>query len=351
MPIRHRRLRPAGACVQSFKTEAGARKSARDVVLVACPGRTAFEVKQPAVHRISKTCRYAWNEIRPRCDKCRVAGNTQWERDPRAAFHGCTGCGTLDPDDPVGGELVIATDLSADYGPGRAEVDRGDAGCDGSRRNRVMYKLYRVGDVRSGTLLDVRERGARHYRRRRNRQGYATNQFIGAFVCVFLQRCPPPHRSPVHRAQPRLAFRVLLLAMAFVLLVPYALVPLYRAVDLVSTLMLWRWAKRACSRRGTRGPAGNKQSLTFTSQYGTVSVSNLPIVSVDDVPSNAPEPHLAPGPAPEPHLAPGPAPHPSRTVPRLPRKPTFSPRSSGWPTCSKKAARSSAHRRSGVGST
>jgi hypothetical protein len=27
--------------------------------------------------------------------------------------------------------------------------------------------------------------------------------------------------------------------MAFVLLVPYALVPLYRAVDLVSTLMLW----------------------------------------------------------------------------------------------------------------
>jgi monofunctional biosynthetic peptidoglycan transglycosylase len=41
------------------------------------------------------------------------------------------------------------------------------------------------------------------------------------------------------------AFRVLLLGMAFVLLVPYALVPLYRAVDPVSTLMLWRWAKRA----------------------------------------------------------------------------------------------------------
>jgi hypothetical protein len=67
---------------------------------------------------------------------------------------------------------------------------------------------------------------------------------------------PAPHRSPVHRAQPRLAFRVLLLGMAFVLLVPYALVPLYRAVDLVSTLMLWRWAKRACSRRGTMGACG-----------------------------------------------------------------------------------------------
>jgi hypothetical protein len=39
-------------------------------------------------------------------------------------------------------------------------------------------------------------------------------------------------------------------------------------------------------------------SLTFTSQYGTVSVSKLPIVSVDGVPSNAPEARPAPNSAP-----------------------------------------------------
>jgi Short C-terminal domain len=46
-------------------------------------------------------------------------------------------------------------------------------------------------------------------------------------------------------------------------------------------------------------------SLTFTSQYGIVSVSTLPIVSVDGVPSKAPEPRSAPTPKPqpEPHRA------------------------------------------------
>jgi monofunctional glycosyltransferase len=38
---------------------------------------------------------------------------------------------------------------------------------------------------------------------------------------------------------------MLVLIVAFVLLLPYALTPLYRVVDPVSTLMLWRWAKRA----------------------------------------------------------------------------------------------------------
>jgi monofunctional biosynthetic peptidoglycan transglycosylase len=37
--------------------------------------------------------------------------------------------------------------------------------------------------------------------------------------------------------------RVLLIAAAALLLLPYALAPLYRAIDPVSTLMLWRWAK------------------------------------------------------------------------------------------------------------
>src|SRR5712691_8522366 len=42
----------------------------------------------------------------------------------------------------------------------------------------------------------------------------------------------------------RLAWGVLI-AVVVVLLLPYLLVPLYRVVDPVSTLMLWRWAKGA----------------------------------------------------------------------------------------------------------
>jgi len=41
-------------------------------------------------------------------------------------------------------------------------------------------------------------------------------------------------------------------------------------------------------------------SLTFTSQYGTVSVSSLPIVSVDGAPGKAPEPRSATAPMPQP---------------------------------------------------
>src|ERR1700682_4676914 len=79
----------AGARVQSFKAEAGPPESARDAVFVACPGGTALDVKQPAVHRISETGGYAWKEIRSRGDKRRLAGVTQGEHDPRVAFHGC----------------------------------------------------------------------------------------------------------------------------------------------------------------------------------------------------------------------------------------------------------------------
>jgi len=48
---------------------------------------------------------------------------------------------------------------------------------------------------------------------------------------------PPARRSPLRRW-----LRVTLTALAIVLLVPYALVPLYRVVDPVSTVMLWRMA-------------------------------------------------------------------------------------------------------------
>jgi monofunctional glycosyltransferase len=41
------------------------------------------------------------------------------------------------------------------------------------------------------------------------------------------------------------AIRVLVLGIVFLLLLPYVLTPLYRVVDPVSTLMLWRWAKGA----------------------------------------------------------------------------------------------------------
>ena len=56
---------------------------------------------------------------------------------------------------------------------------------------------------------------------------------------------------------------------------------------------------------GVSQQQGSGGSLTFTSQYGTVSVANLPVVSVDGAPSNAPEPHAAPAPVqpPEPYRA------------------------------------------------
>src|SRR5882672_10883734 len=50
---------------------------------------------------------------------------------------------------------------------------------------------------------------------------------------------PPPRRP--RRILLRLAW-VLATALVVVLLLPYLLVPLYRVVDPVSTLMLWRWA-------------------------------------------------------------------------------------------------------------
>ena len=45
---------------------------------------------------------------------------------------------------------------------------------------------------------------------------------------------------------------------------------------------------------GVSQQQGSGGSLTFTSQYGIVSVSTLPIVSVDGVPRDAPAPAPAP---------------------------------------------------------
>jgi hypothetical protein len=51
---------------------------------------------------------------------------------------------------------------------------------------------------------------------------------------------------------------------------------------------------------GVSQQQGSGGSLTFTSQYGTVSVATLPIVSVDGVPRDVPAPAPAPMPLPEP---------------------------------------------------
>jgi monofunctional biosynthetic peptidoglycan transglycosylase len=50
-----------------------------------------------------------------------------------------------------------------------------------------------------------------------------------------------PRRAP--RSLPMRVLRILLIGAAILLLLPYVLAPLYRVVDPVSTLMLWRWAK------------------------------------------------------------------------------------------------------------
>src|SRR5262249_51916801 len=54
-------------------------------------------------------------------------------------------------------------------------------------------------------------------------------------------------RRPSRRHGSHLLWRlvqVMAIALALVLLLPYLLVPLYRVVDPVSTLMVWRWATR-----------------------------------------------------------------------------------------------------------
>jgi monofunctional glycosyltransferase len=51
---------------------------------------------------------------------------------------------------------------------------------------------------------------------------------------------PQPRRHPFWRL-----VRIVAIALVLVLLLPYLIVPLYRVVDPVSTLMLWRWATGA----------------------------------------------------------------------------------------------------------
>jgi hypothetical protein len=78
---------------------------------------------------------------------------------------------------------------------------------------------------------------------------------------------------------------------------------------------------------GVSQQQGSGGSLTFTSQHGTVSISQLPIVSVDCDQQHA---ATARG-APPPRNIPGPP------TSRLPRRLTFSARSSGWLTCTRRA--------------
>jgi Short C-terminal domain len=51
---------------------------------------------------------------------------------------------------------------------------------------------------------------------------------------------------------------------------------------------------------GVSQQQGSGGSLTFTSQHGTVSISQLPVVSVDGEPTKAPEPRQAPAPISQP---------------------------------------------------
>jgi monofunctional biosynthetic peptidoglycan transglycosylase len=55
----------------------------------------------------------------------------------------------------------------------------------------------------------------------------------------------PTSASPPQTSSRKWAIRALVVGVAFVLVLPYALAPLYRVLDPVSTLMLWRWARQA----------------------------------------------------------------------------------------------------------
>jgi monofunctional glycosyltransferase len=59
------------------------------------------------------------------------------------------------------------------------------------------------------------------------------------------QRTPVGTVRTISRGHLWRAIRLVLFAAAGLLLVPYALVPLYRVIDPVSTVMVWRWAMRA----------------------------------------------------------------------------------------------------------
>jgi monofunctional glycosyltransferase len=59
-------------------------------------------------------------------------------------------------------------------------------------------------------------------------------------VTMSSERQPQSRRHPLWRL-----VRMVAMALALVLLLPYLLVPLYRVVDPVSTLMVWRWATGA----------------------------------------------------------------------------------------------------------
>src|SRR6202051_2029032 len=136
----------AEARIQAFKVERDTGERAGDTVLVACPGGAALDIEQPAVDRISEARGYARKEIRPRGHNRGLAGQTQWETDARAAFHGRPRDGTLDAYDPTRGQLVIAADLPADYGSGRADIGRGRSRRYGPARKRILHQLYRGGD-------------------------------------------------------------------------------------------------------------------------------------------------------------------------------------------------------------
>ena len=102
---------------------------------------------------------------------------------------------------------------------------------------------------------------------------------------------------------------------------------------------------------GVSQQQGGGSSLTFTSQYGTVSVSSLPVISVDGVSTASRWMPCLAAPARKPRAGPGAGTRERdrrRGLARAERRPTSSPRSSGSPTCTGKAScrsRSSPRRR------
>ena len=74
---------------------------------------------------------------------------------------------------------------------------------------------------------------------------------------------------------------------------------------------------------GVSQQQGGSSSLTFTSQYGTLSTLNLPLVSGSGFRSAA-ETNFAAPPAPEPSSAPSPAPAPAPVMPQTRPAPTSS---------------------------
>src|SRR6516164_5859142 len=99
---------PAVAIVRSLEVKwpQACKVAAADVVFVSRHRKAASAVKQNGVEGVTDPSRHACKKVVGRLHERKVTGIAGGKADERAAPHGRTGCGALDADDGVAGELI-----------------------------------------------------------------------------------------------------------------------------------------------------------------------------------------------------------------------------------------------------